>query len=98
MRTFLLSMATGWSIAAAAIAGDACKMPAACGDVQTCGSENHCGRCGCGGPCEKYCRVVCEMKEIKKTVWAVKCSEFCATTELRSRMLLRRRRDGCSSR
>lgn len=78
MRTFLLSLAVGWLLADAAIAADACKTPAACTEVQTCGSPDQCGRCGHGGACEKYCRVVCEMKEVKKTVWVVKCEDFCA--------------------
>ena len=78
MRTFVLSLAVGWLIANTAIAGEACKAPAACTEVQTCGSPDRCGRCGCCCPCEKYCRVVCEMKEVKKTCWVVKCEDFCA--------------------
>ena len=78
MRTLVLSLGLAWLIAHAAIAGEACKMPAACGEVETCGSPDHCGRCGCGCKCEKYCKVVCETKEVKKTVWAVHCSDFCA--------------------
>ena len=34
--------------------------------------------------CEKYCQVVCEMKEVKKHVWVVKCEDFCrSAAELR---------------
>ena len=31
-----------------------------------------CSHCG-----QKSCRVICEMKKVKKTVWVVKCEEFC---------------------
>ena len=78
MRTLVLSLAIGWLLADAAAATEACKTPAACTEVQTCGSADHCGRCGSRCPCEKYCRVVCETKEVKKTVWVVTCSDFCA--------------------
>jgi hypothetical protein len=78
MRMLVFCFAVAWPIAVTAIAGEACKPPAACTEVQTCGSPDRCGRCGCGCPCEKYCRVVCEMKEVKKTVWVVKCEDFCA--------------------
>lgn len=77
MRTILLSLAVGWLLTDAAFAADACKTPAACTEVQTCGSADHCGRCGHAGPCEKYCKVVCGTKEVKKHVWVVKCEDFC---------------------
>ncbi len=79
MRIVVTTLALGWLAAQAAIAGEACKAPAACTEVQTCGSANQCGRCGCASNCEKHCKVVCEMKEVKKTVWVVKCTEFCTT-------------------
>ncbi len=79
MRTIALSLAVGWLIANMAIAGDECKTPAACQEVQTCGSPDHCGRCGRSGCCDKYCKVVCETKEIKKHVWVVKCEEYCTS-------------------
>lgn len=78
MRIFVSFVAVGWLMASTAIGGEPAKTPAACTEVQTCGSADHCGRCGHGGPCQKCCKVVCEMKEVKKTVWVVKCSEFCA--------------------
>ena len=80
MRTvaLTLTLAVGWLIANTVIAGEVCKAPPACGEVETCGSTNHCGRCGSACPCEKHCKVVCTTKEVKKTVWVVKCSEFCA--------------------
>lgn len=77
MRTIALSLAVGWLIAGTAIAGDECKTPAACKEVQTCGSPDHCGRCGRSCGCDKYCKVVCEMKEVKKTLWVVKCEDYC---------------------
>jgi len=79
MKTYALSLAIGLLIANCAIAAEACNAPAACNEVQTCGAPDCCAHCGCHGCCEKYCKVVCEMKEIKKTVWAVKCEDFCAS-------------------
>ena len=78
MRMFVLSFAVAGLIAGAAFAGEACKPPAACSEVQTCGSSNRCAHCGGCCACQKYCRVVCEMKEVKKTCWVVKCEDFCA--------------------
>lgn len=31
----------------------------------------------CRPACQKCCKIVCEMKKVKKTVWAVECEEFC---------------------
>jgi len=31
----------------------------------------------CKPACAKCCKVVCEWKEVTKTVWAVACEEFC---------------------
>ncbi|MFZ1936846.1 MAG: hypothetical protein WCB27_15720 [Thermoguttaceae bacterium] len=78
MRIFVISVAVGWLVANAALAAEPCKAPGACTEVQTCGTANHCGHCGCVCQCEKHCCVVCEMKEVKKTVWVVKCEDFCA--------------------
>lgn len=81
MRIFLISLAIGMLIVYAAVApadiGNATASEA-CSEVQTCGDPNCCAHCGCHACCEKYCRVVCEMKEVKKTVWVVKCEDFCA--------------------
>lgn len=72
-------MAIGMLIVYAAVApADTCNAPAPCNEVQTCGAPDCCAHCGCHDCCDKYCRVVCEMKEIKKTVWVVKCEDFCA--------------------
>jgi hypothetical protein len=57
---------------------DNAPAPEACNQVQSYGAPDRCAHCGCRACCEKYCRVVCEMKEIKKTVWVVKCEDFCA--------------------
>jgi hypothetical protein len=64
-------------IGSLAVAGDACKAPATCTEVQTCGSETCCGHCGRHCGCDKTCKIVCEMKEVKKTVWVVHCGEQC---------------------
>jgi hypothetical protein len=77
MRNLALPLALGCLIASATIAGEPSKTPSPCGEAQTCGSPALCGRCGNHCCCEKYCKIVCEMKEVKKTVWVVKCSEFC---------------------
>jgi hypothetical protein len=78
MRTFLLSTAIGMMIASTAAALEMGDAPAAsaCKEVQVCGAPNCCAHCGAQASCEKSTRVVCEMKEVKKTVWVVKCSEF----------------------
>ncbi len=74
MRTLLLSMAIGLMLANAATAFDGGGVPGAC--VETKGAPTCCASCGCNSPCEKSCQVVCEMKEVKKTVWVVHCEEF----------------------
>lgn len=78
MRIFSISLAIGFSIAGLALAAAPCN-PNSCTKVQVCGSADHCGHCGCKCHCEKYCRVVCEMKKVKKHVWVVECEEFCPT-------------------
>lgn len=76
MRIFSISLAIGFSIAGLALAAEPCD-PNACTEVQVYGSADRCGHCGCNSRCEKYCRVVCEIKEVKKYVWVVECEEFC---------------------
>jgi len=51
-----------------------------CGPTQEacCGAVDTCGHCGCHAPCQKMCKVVCDVKEVKKTIWTVKCEDFCA--------------------
>jgi hypothetical protein len=60
-------MALGVLAAQMAAAGEDC-----------CGGPDQCGRCGCHSHCQKYCKIVPAEKEIKKTVWGVKCEDFCA--------------------
>jgi hypothetical protein len=36
-----------------------------------------CAHCGCSGPCEKVCRLVCEDKKVTVTCWGYACEEFC---------------------
>ena len=79
MRMLAITMTAAWLIAGTAFGGEACKAPAPCAAAQACGSQRQCGCCGrCDCACERQCRVVCEMKEVKKTVWVVKCEDFCA--------------------
>jgi hypothetical protein len=78
MRIYTLSLIFGLLIVNAAVAEEASSSPATCGEVQTCGDENCCAHCGSNSCCEKYCKIVCEMKDVKKTVWIVKCEDFCA--------------------
>jgi len=80
----------------AAVVGEDVKAPAACREVQTYGSPDCCARCGSACPCEKHCRVVCEMKEIKKTVWEVHCEDFCAPLPQLGRCGCRACGDSCS--
>jgi hypothetical protein len=47
-------------------------------DPSCCGTSAKCDRCGCHGPCNKVCRVVCEMKKVEVTCWEVQCEDFCA--------------------
>jgi hypothetical protein len=42
-------------------------------DYQNC----PCQRCGCQSQCQKVCRVVCEMKEVKEVCYSCKCEDFC---------------------
>ncbi|MHB8971043.1 MAG: hypothetical protein ACYC4N_11395 [Pirellulaceae bacterium] len=48
-----------------------------CTETETRGSTQCCAHCGSRRSCEKYSKIVCEMKEVKKTVWVVKCEEIC---------------------
>jgi hypothetical protein len=77
MRIYALMTAVGLSIAGLAAAAEPCKTPPACTQVRTCGAPDSCARCGACCSCEKRCCIVCTYKEVKKTVWVVKCEEFC---------------------
>ena len=71
LRLLGLSMALAalMAIADSAMAGG-CK-------EECCGTPTHCGHCGCAAPCKRMCKVVPDVKEVKKVVWQVKCEEFC---------------------
>ncbi len=69
MRTILLSLAIGFLIANTCVAADSCGSPACCDRT-----HESCGGCGV----QKTCKVICETKKVKKTVWVVECEEFCA--------------------
>ena len=72
MRTFVLSMAIGLLAAGTAIGGE-CGV--ACCEAASCGQDcRTCPQCGC----KMVCTPICTVKEIKKTVWNVKCEPFCA--------------------
>jgi len=42
--------------------------------VERCGGPRDCGACG-----KSDCRVVCEMKTVKKHCWVVECEQLCPT-------------------
>jgi len=77
MKTSMLALAAGLLMAAPAWAGECGCDPATCGPVETCGSPNCCAHCGRNCGCDKYCKVVPYVKEVKKTVWVVKCEDYC---------------------
>lgn len=79
MRVFIFLAAVAGLTAAATATSWAAEGLAACDAVEVRGSLGTCGHCGRRCECEKYCRVICETKEIKKNVWVVKCGEFCPT-------------------
>ena len=68
MRTIISSLAIGFLITNMCVAADNCGGPACCSQTHDC-----CNQCGV----QKTCKVVCEMKKVKKTSWVVKCEEFC---------------------
>ena len=40
-------------------------------------AQHACSRCGCTRGVHKYCRLVCEEKEIKKTCYSTEVEDFC---------------------
>jgi hypothetical protein len=74
-----ITLTLGMLFAGMAIAGDDAKAAADCGEAKICGNSSCCGHCGCRCACEKYTKVVCEMKEVKKTIWVSKCKDFSPT-------------------
>jgi len=73
MRIIALSLAFGLLT----MVGD-CYAGAGCCD-EVCGTPDCCGACGAKCCCQKTCKVVCEMKQVKRTVWVVECEEFCTS-------------------
>ena len=70
MRTIALSaIVVGLFAVSQALAGD-------CQITGTCFSPAKNPGCHCGG--QKVRKIVCEMKKVTKTVWAVECEEFCS--------------------
>jgi len=68
MRTMIFVLAIGFLDANTCVAADSYGPPACCDQIHDC-----CNRCGV----QKRCKVICEMKEVKKTCWVVECEEFC---------------------
>ena len=78
MRILVLSLAASLLVATAATAGECGLSPAACGAVgcETGKCSHDCTQCPrCGS--DMVCKLVCGTKEIKKTVWNVKCEPIC---------------------
>ena len=77
MRSLVFATVIGLVAAGPALAGGECCAPASCDPVMYGDPGCDPGYCnGCG--CRKVCKVVCEMKKVKKTVWVVECEDFCA--------------------
>lgn len=68
MKILVLTTTFSLLLAAGVFAAD-CEAPPACCE----NAVNCCG--GCGG--STVCQIVCEMKKVKKTVWAYECEDFC---------------------
>ena len=74
MRTTVLSMAISVLIAQSAIAENCCT-PSRCEQPSCCDTG-----CCCQSACvPKGCKLVCEMKKVKKECWVVECEDFCTT-------------------
>jgi len=73
MRIMILALVAGLAIATTATASDCCPA-SACGDKQGCCEDHGCCQ-RCGG--KMVCKLVCEKKKVKKTVWVVKCEPIC---------------------
>lgn len=50
-----------------------------CAPATICGSSEKCHFCGRHDHCKRMCEVVCEMKEVVKVLWIVRCEEFCTS-------------------
>jgi len=82
MRTTVLSMVIGLVISQAAIAANCCA-PSCC--EPNCCEQSCCQPACCDPGCcrpacgPKGCKLVCEMKKVKKECWVVECEDFCTT-------------------
>ncbi len=78
MMVSLFGLAFALAIAGAAEAAGGCCTPGACvpASVEACspGVQGVACPVNCGRP---DCRVIVEMKKVKKTVWVVECEEHC---------------------
>lgn len=77
LSAFYLSLAVGLAMATAATAEQGACGPAGCEQKQICGDPNCCFHCGRHCCCEKYCKLEKGTRDVVKTVWEVKCEEFC---------------------
>lgn len=50
-----------------------CFALADCDDCRDC----CCQHCGCQSHCQKCCRVICEWKDVKETVYSCRCKDVC---------------------
>jgi hypothetical protein len=51
--------------------------PVVAWSVENLGHEGQCSHCGRWCACQKVCRMVCEMKDVKKSCYSCKCEDFC---------------------
>jgi hypothetical protein len=53
--------------------------PLALGSMALVAQAGHscCQKCGCQEEVQKVCRLVCEMKEVKKVTYSLKCEDVC---------------------
>jgi hypothetical protein len=45
--------------------------------LPTYADDGCCDHCGCGGACQKVCRLVCEEKKVDVVCWGCICEDFC---------------------
>lgn len=75
MKNLFLSLGIGLLLAGPSGAAELSAAGADCTNGAS--GLSCCSRCGRQCSCNKVCRVVCVVQEVKKTVWAVQCKEFC---------------------
>jgi len=82
MRTLIVTVTMGLAVWIGQVAGAGeglvSHCDADCGAAVVLGGPHHCARCGCQAACRRYvCNVVCDVKKVTKTCWAVKCEPHC---------------------